>query len=221
MKKKSLLEKVICTCLVTSLFIVPTSAGASTNEDTIKAEQQEVYSQAYTDAEWDKARQKPVMADKSVAKDGIVSTDSFGWYPTRNGVILVTPDAYKNLIPTGHAGIIWDGSNGKIIEALAAGVVIGNNDWNITKSECFGVTVSGLTVEQDNEASNYCKKRIYSPYNYNYMYPWTRMSFYCSQLVYAAFLDKYDVNLDTVAYLQAVHPMELVNTSKTYTIYEK
>jgi hypothetical protein len=27
----------------------------------------------------------------------------YGSYPTRKGVILVTPDAFKGLIPTGHA----------------------------------------------------------------------------------------------------------------------
>ena len=30
-----------------------------------------------------------------------------GVYPTRKGVILVTKDKYKDLIPTGHAAIIY------------------------------------------------------------------------------------------------------------------
>ena len=65
-----------------------------------------------------------------------------GTYPTRKGTILVTPDAYKNLIPTGHA----------------------------------------------------------------------------------AFLDKYNVNLNTSAYKtplgNPIHPMEIVNSSNTYTFYQ-
>lgn len=224
MKNKSLLAKLICTCVVTSLFIMPISADASTNDNKIKAEQQGVYSEAYTDAEWAKAKSKPVMEDKGSTKDstmGIVSTESVGTYPTRNGVILVTPDKFKGLIPTGHSGIIWDGATGRIIESISSGVVIGNNDWNIKKSSCYGVTANGTTTSQDNNAANWCKTQVGLPYNYNYLNPWTRSRFYCSQLVYASFLDNYGINMDTWAYLEAVHPMELVNTSKTYTIYQK
>lgn len=43
-----------------------------------------------------------------------------GTYPTRRGVILVTPDPYMNLIPTGHAAIVWDKQN--VIESLSNGV---------------------------------------------------------------------------------------------------
>lgn len=45
--------------------------------------------------------------------------------------------------------------------------------------------------------------------------------FYCSQLVWAAFKDNYGIDLDTSDFGDAVHPMELVNSSKTYTIYKK
>jgi uncharacterized protein YycO len=225
MKKKSLLAKLICTCVVTSLFIVPTSAGASTNDIKTKAEQQQgVYSQAYTDAEWAKAKKQPVMQDKVTSKtstNGIASAAAWGSYPTRNGVILVTPDYYKDLIPTGHAGIIWDGATGRIIESLAGGVTIGDNDWNITRNVAYGVSVDGTTIAEDNDASNWCRDQVGIRYNYIYTNPYTRSAFYCSQLVYASYLDNCFVNLDTFAYLQAVHPMELVNSSNTYKIYEK
>lgn len=51
-----------------------------------------------------------------------------GVYPTRKGVILVTKDKYKDLIPTGHAAIIYTKTS--VIESLSKGVVKGKNDWN-------------------------------------------------------------------------------------------
>lgn len=89
-----------------------------------------------------------------------------GPYPSRRGVILVTPDKYKNLIPTGHAAIVWDKTY--VIESLANGVVKGKNNWKEKKSRIYGVTVSSTTTAQDRTA---------------------------------------------------IHPMELVNTNKTVTLY--
>lgn len=142
-----------------------------------------------------------------------------GTYPTRYGVILVTADKYKGLIPTGHAGIIWTSST--IVESLSNGVTTGPNDWNTSKTSCYGISVKGTTVDEDNEASNWCYRQLGKPYNYNYFNVSTRKKFYCSQLVWAAFKDNYGIDLDTSDFGDAVHPMELVNSSKTYTIYKK
>lgn len=137
----------------------------------------------------------------------------------RYGVILVTADKYKGLIPTGHAGIIWTSST--IVESLSNGVTTGPNDWNTSKTSCYGISVKGTTVDEDNEASNWCYRQLGKPYNYNYFNVSTRKKFYCSQLVWAAFKDNYGIDLDTSDFGDAVHPMELVNSSKTYTIYKK
>lgn len=134
-------------------------------------------------------------------------------------LILVTADKYKGLIPTGHAGIIWTSST--IVESLSNGVTTGPNDWNTSKTSCYGISVKGTTVDEDNEASNWCYRQLGKPYNYNYFNVSTRKKFYCSQLVWAAFKDNYGIDLDTSDFGDAVHPMELVNSSKTYTIYKK
>jgi uncharacterized protein YycO len=223
MKNKSLLAKLICTCVVTSLFIMPISAAASTNDNKTKIKQQEVYSQEYIDAAWAKAKSKPVMPDKvatNASTNSIVSLTSTGTYPTRNGVILATSDFYKGLIPTGHSGIIWDGAHGMIIEALSNGVVKGNNDWNIKKSTCWGVTVNGTTSSQDNEASNFCRAKLGKPYNYFFNIPYRTDAYYCSQLVWQSFLP-YGYNLNTPLFDIAVHPMELVWSPNTRIVYEK
>lgn len=58
-------------------------------------------------------------------------------------------------------------------------------------------------------------------YNYNFLNVNTRTKFYCSQLVWASYLDLYEIDLNTSTLGNIITPMELVNTDKTYTIYSK
>jgi len=71
---------------------------------------------------------KKLMPDKTdfSAFDGMLRA-YFGQYPTRKGVILVTGDKYKGLIPTGHAAIIY--TSEVLVESLSQGVTTGRNDW--------------------------------------------------------------------------------------------
>ena len=142
-----------------------------------------------------------------------------GPYPTRRGVILVTPDAYKDLIPTGHAAIVW--SKKKVVESLSDGVGMHNNNWKTKKKEIYGVTVASTDTGKDRSAALWCKKQIGKSYNFNYFNVKTRKKFYCSQLIWAAYKDKYGIDLNTNLYGKAVHPMELVNTDKTALIDSK
>jgi uncharacterized protein YycO len=234
MKKKGLFKMLLCLSLISaSIFPMSSNAFATSKEDVSKISQQGVYTQEEVDAQWEIARNKPIQPDKDVkvvkdkdnlsseteiSTNALASTTSTGIYPTRAGMILVTPDAYKNLIPTGHAGIIMGST--WVIESLSNGVVSGPNDWNTTKTKCYGVSVNGTTVKQDYDAANWCANKSGTAYNYNYLDPYTRTKFYCSQLVYASFLDLYGIDLNTSAFLQAVHPMELVNSSNTSTVYQ-
>lgn len=168
--------------------------------------------------DWEKASKLPVLQDKVTGDSRGIGLSAYGTYPTRKGVILVTPDKYKGIIPTGHAAIIY--SSTRVVESLSGGVTTGPNDWNKTRNKCYGVTVSGTTATQDSKAADYCYNQIGKPYNWNYLNVSTRSSFYCSHLVWAAYLDLYGINLDTSSYGSAVHPMELVNSSLTYKIYE-
>lgn len=198
-----------------------TNDGAASDK-VIKAAQKGAYNKAIIDAEWAKAKSKPVKADKVATKsltNNTASLETVGTYPTRPGVILVTADAYKGLIPTGHAAIVW--SSATVVESVANGVTTGPNNWNVSKNTCYGVTTNGTTANQDNEASNWCYSQYGKPYNWDFFNPYTRSAFYCSQLVYASFLDLYGIDLNTSEFGVAVHPMELVNTPNTYIIYEK
>lgn len=142
-----------------------------------------------------------------------------GKYPTRKGVILVTQDSYKNLLPTGHSAIIY--SKNYVVEATSRGVVKGKNNWNQVRKTCFGVTVKATTIAQDAKAADWCYKQRSKPYNYNYLNVNTRKKFYCAQLIWAAFKDLYKIDLNMYYFKNAVHPVELINTSKTKIIYRK
>lgn len=148
---------------------------------------------------------------------------STGTYPTRKGVILVTDDAYKGVIKTGHSAIIY--SSSLVVEANEPGVEIGPNNWNTSKDQTYAVTVKNTTAEQDNNAANYCYSQLGKPYNWNFYRMDYRDKFYCSHLIRSAYLDLYDIDLNTgdfdILNGKAIHPMELVNTEKTSLIYRK
>ena len=166
------------------------------------------------------ARERPIYNDKDeYGHFSLDTTRSFGQYPSRKGVILVTEDKYKGLIPTGHAAIMW--SSNTVVESLSGGVTTGANDWNTSKNTCYAVGVSGTTEAQDRNVADWCYKQIGKPYNLNYLNVSTRGKFYCSQLVWAGFKDNYNINLNTSEFGDAIHPIELVNNSITYTIYRK
>ena len=218
---KKIQKKYLSIMLLVVFMSVETVTANASSQKTVLAE--EVFSQEELEKieeEIEEIDVAPLYMDKN--KNGefkINRTRSTGTYPTRAGVILVTNDAYKNLIPTGHAAIVY--SSNRVIEALAKGVTVGKNNWYTSKKTCFAVTVKGTTVAQDKAAAKWCYKQIGKDYNYNYLNVNTRKRFYCSQLVWAAFKDNYKIDLNTKAFGNAIHPTELILTSKTHTIYRK
>lgn len=147
------------------------------------------------------------------------ATRGMGTYPRRKGVILVTGDAYKGLIPTGHAAIIY--SDDYVVESLKKCVTVGLNNWDQKKHTCYGVTVKGTTTTQDKIVANWCMNQRGKGYNLLFYNTGTRSCFYCSQLIWAAFKDNFGIDLNTGHFGAAIHPMELVWTNKTRKIYEK
>lgn len=185
---------------------------------TVYAETSYSIDMKQVEEDWEKAAKVPLVMDKKIEGSNGITPLATGTYPTRKGVILVTPDKLKGIIPTGHAAIIYTSTT--VVESLSDGVTTGANNWNKTRSKCYGVTVSGTTTTQDSNAANWCYNQRGKSYNWNYLNVSTRSSFYCSHLVWAAFKDLYGIDLDTSSYGVAVHPMELVNTSRTLKIYE-
>lgn len=166
---------------------------------------------------------RSISSDKRVlsqhaAKIKTKASKSLNQYPTRKGVILVTKDTvHKAAGMVGHAAIVY--SKTKIIESTIDGVKQGNNNWNKKKS-CWAGTVKKTTAKQDAAAASWCWKQAGKPYNYNFFDTKCRNKFYCSQLVYAAFLDKYKINLNYKGGI--VYPADLLrDSSKTKITYKK
>lgn len=191
-----------------------------------------VFDKKTTDKIYNILKNKPIVGDIKVSSGKIKSVSNIssnrattrtvqGTYPTRKGVILVTLDAYLGLIPTGHAAITF--SDEQVIEALSDGVVWGDNRWDETKTTCYAGAVSSNNIYQDYTAANWCYDQLGKPYNYNFFNTGTRTKFYCSQLVWASFLDTCSVDLNTSEFStpfgNPVHPGELLSTDLTYLIY--
>lgn len=223
--KKTIFNVLFCSCFIVTLVgsSIPVSAVEETSSGFIAVE--EVFPEEEVKKLEEEVEGLPIETDKEDDLSiGSISTGSSpsavrGTYPTRKGVILVTKDKYKGLIPTGHAAIVW--SDKSVIEAVYNEVKWGKNNWYSTKKTCYGLSVKGTTAKNDRGAANWCREQIGKPYNFNYLDVETRSKFYCSQLVWAAYKDRHGVNLNTSQFGKAVHPMELVKSSKTKMIYKK
>ncbi|WP_353097694.1 YiiX/YebB-like N1pC/P60 family cysteine hydrolase [Tissierella praeacuta] len=210
--------KSISAIVLALILLIPNASLAAERDKHLSAEQ------VFTEKELlrieKEVEQKELEFDKLGERKGLsISAKLSGTYPRRKGAILVTKDKFKGIIPTGHAAIVY--SHGTVVESLGEGVITGKNDWYETRKTCYGLTVKGTTISEDEQAANWCYRQIGKPYNWNYLNSSTRDKFYCSQLVYAAFLDNFGINLDTSDFGAAVHPMELVNSNNTSLLYEK
>lgn len=145
-----------------------------------------------------------------------------GNYPSAKGSILVTPDKMKNILPLGHTAIV--DSKNYVYEATSKGVVRGLNNWNKSKKITFGLKVNNTSDSDIKKVMSYVKKQVNKKYNYNFMNTKTRKKFYCSHLIFSAFYDVLNINLDTnlfgnAAKGGAIHPLELVLSKNTKVIY--
>lgn len=217
---KKVLVSVSCLGLVGSTlcgnsWISASDPSAIFTEESIEEELQVARSQVVVADKIQEQKQASTSKNKAAAHK-----PKIGSYPTRKGVILVTSDAYKGIIPTGHAAIVY--SRSRVIESLSDGVQYGPNDWDSSKTECWGVSCGATSVSQDESTVTYIVVHDYigKPYNINFYDVDTRERFYCSQLVWAAYKDMLGIDLNTSQYGRAIHPLELVNTDRTVTIYK-
>lgn len=136
-------------------------------------------------------------------------------YPTRKGVILVTDDgSFGELV--GHAGIIY--SSTETVESFPdGGVALYDNDWDTRYTTVYGATVVGTTSTEDSLASDDAEGRIGKPYNWIFTDVNRVDQFYCSQLVYRAFLDVASINLNQGGWI--CFPIDLIQSKSTNTIY--
>lgn len=226
MIKKKTFTKILSVLVITT-SIIATNVSAAGNEKNnqltgvqraqLEREIKELPLKELAIQEKIKNQKDGLIDNKLSATDSGIMTASFGTYPTRYGVILVTTDNTTFGINHGHAGIIWTSTT--TVESLSNGVTRMPNTWNNYYNTVYGVTCSSTTASQDNDASNWCNAQVGKPYNYVFTDTSTRSRFYCSHLVWAAFKDKFGVNLDDDGGI--IWPVDLVNTKNTYIIYTK
>jgi uncharacterized protein YycO len=160
-----------------------------------------------------------------------------GMYPIQKGKILATADWAAGIFPLGHAAIVYDRFSAwtsfpKIVSPAYNGTQIDGvqqepNNWNSPDkhSTCFGLDVIATNSSQEASATDWCARQSGKSYNWNYLGTATRSSFYCSQLVWAAYKDNFGIDLNTDEYKTAlgnpVHPMELVHSSRTSLVYRQ
>lgn len=165
-----------------------------------------------------------IKADKTTVNAEGISTRAVGTYPTRKGVILVTRDGSLDKL-VGHAGIVYNTSTtvesfpSSSSYATSNGVTTYSNNWSRRYSTVYGVTTYGTSATQDASAANIAYGFRGKPYNWNFLNTSTTSSFYCSQLVYRAYLNSTNKNLNQGGGI--VFPIDLVQSSNTYTIYSK
>ena len=201
----SLMLSVVALITVACFGVANTSAAEVFPEDEVKA----LLAQAEL---------KPVVNAKDKQESRSICTFSTkspeNVYPTRKGTILVATDSIS-----GHAAIVYDENT--VIESVVDGVVVGKNDWNITRETLYGIDVNDTTLEEDEIAADWCLQQVGKKYNWNFFNIKTREKFYCSQLVWAAFYDNFDIDLSTDDFGTAIYPAELVTSEKTSVVYSK
>lgn len=216
-KVKSKISLFVLMCMVFGNVMLVNAQDADINE----TDPGKVFPASEVEKLIEEANQKEITIDTKAP----TTRASYGSYPTRKGVILVTDDAYKGVFEVGHAAIIYTGTS--VVESNPDnGVEIGPNDWNKSKSQAYAVTVKGTTTAQDSTVANWCWNQRSKPYNWNFYRMDYRDKFYCSHLIRAGYLDLYNIDLDTSDFnvgsaMKAIHSMELVNTSQTSLIYRK
>lgn len=229
--KKNLLATLFC---VMAFGIIGTKATITAHAEEVdinETDPNKVFPPEEVEKLVQEAKKLPVVPDptiddtpKAEGDHTRVKRNAGNGYPTRKGIILVTPDKALGIVPTGHAAIVYNTE--KVVEANTGGVEMGKNNWNQSKSGVYGVIVNGTSANQQAQAADYAKRQEGKPYNWELYRMDHRHKFYCSHLVRSAYLDLYGIDLNTPAFdfgnAKAIHPMELATGSlATSIIYQK
>lgn len=163
----------------------------------------------------------PVKSDK---KD--FSRSSLGSWSWRDGLICVTDEGIGTRhINTWHAAIVCPQITEGVVEAagINEGVRYREGIWGSNSYTVWQIGVNDTSVQQDWYAGNWAGDQWGKPYNIMFWNTKQTDSFYCSQLVWAAYyytagvdLNKIDNDLGPAI---AVHPGEFVSNPKTTILY--
>lgn len=164
----------------------------------------------------------PVVSDfKNLSGRATIGT--WSW---RDGLICVTTDGFgTDNINTWHAAIVAPQQLYSVVEAPKQGqpVRFREGQWSSTEHTIWQVGVESTTVEEDYNAGYWAGEQIGKPYNTNFWDSKQTDSFYCSQLVWAAYYYTAGIDLNKsdndLLGKFAIHPGELVDNPNTIIVY--
>lgn len=197
--KKNFIKYTIFTLLATISMSSVAFAQDNTDTDITNEQMQQIIVKSKQDSDeliknWDNLKVTSTSKPSKRMKRSI--TDNLENAPNRVGScgdILVTPASIlgKGCI-TGHAGIVDKNPDLTIESMPSGGVRRYTNDWKTRYTKALCATVkngdSGL-------AADYASNKVGSSYNYNFLNKWKTDKFYCSQLVWRAYIDQ-GIDLD-------------------------
>lgn len=161
----------------------------------------------------------PVLGDLKTMER--TSVGSWSW---RDGLICVTDQGFGvGPFNTWHAGIIAPQKNYSVAEVANSNSPVRLRKGKWTQGTVWQVGVKTTTIQQDWNAGHWAGEQVGKPYNLNFWNARQTNSFYCSQLVWAAYyytsgidLNKSDNDIGSAI---AIHPGEFVKNSKTTIVY--
>ncbi|EHI97416.1 cell wall-associated hydrolase-like protein [Clostridium sp. DL-VIII] len=213
MKKNFIIKYTVFTLLAVVSMSTTVFAKENTVTDKTNKEMQQIIDKSKHDSDeliknWDKLK---VTAAPKTSR-GINSINSVDSEAAPNSVgsagdILVTPATVFGTGPiTGHAGMVDLNSDLTIESMTSGGVRRYTNDWKTRYTKALCATVKNADPGQ---AVDYATSKIGSSYNYNFLNKWKTDKFYCSQLVWRAYIEQ-GIDLDKDGG-NAVLPTDLVS----------
>ncbi len=220
------MKKVLCIILTVAMLIsMSIIATAGENDDYTEVKKQDAKAIEFINKNIDKLLEQGRKAAEKDAKSNMVATlagsSALGTY----GDILVSLIISSGSVGfAGHAAIV-DTNSAMTIESYAKsfspidkdGVQYYTNNWN-NSSGALLVRPYGASLSQYNKAVAYSQKQVGKPYNWNFFNKTTTSSFYCSQLVWLAWLDA-GIDVEKGSFPNGViAPADIVNSSNTYIV---
>ena len=234
MRKSIILSGLSFLCLASTISIETIYANESTdlyietnkfigNDIQLTPEQQSILDSmdSRTQEYLENGMSEPVRYDvKNYSRSRI------GGWSWRDGLICVTDQGLgTRRINSWHAAIVAPQRLYSVAEApgLVEKVRLRSGEWTSSTYTIWQVGVNATSVQQDWNAGQWAGNQVGKPYNTSFWNAKQTNSFYCSQLVWAAYyytagvdLNKSDNDLGSAI---AIHPGEFVKNSKTTIVY--
>ena len=217
--------KLSCIIAFALLSVTTTnSASAIEKERTYTRQQQQIIDSMAEREQQYRAYGDSAPIERDVKSRARAAYGSWSW---RDGVICVTDDGVQasSFVNSWHAAIVAPQQYYSVAEAPGVGkkVKFTAGMWVKKNKRVWQVGVKRTSVKQDWNAGWWTGNQKGKPYNSNFWNMKQTKSFYCSQLVWAAYyytagvdLDKTDNNLGPA---WAIHPGELVDNKETAILY--